>query len=77
MILINAYWEPLEFELPSPLPGSPGWRRFIDTSFDSPFDVNAPTRAPLIESSSYTVRPRSVAVLISRKPNYAPLTAEN
>lgn len=77
MILFNAYWEPLEFELPSSLPGSTGWRRFIDTSFDSPFDVTEPARAPLIEPASYTVHPRSVVVLICRKPNHTPRTAEN
>jgi pullulanase/glycogen debranching enzyme len=52
--LLNAYWEALEFELPSPLSGSAGWLRFVDTSLDSPFDVNEPTRAPLVESPGYT-----------------------
>jgi isoamylase len=76
LILLNAYWEALEFELPSPLTGSAGWLRFVDTSFDSPFDVNEPTRAPLIESPRYTARPRSAVVLICRKPNHTPRSAE-
>src|SRR5208283_2924099 len=71
LILLNAYWEALQFELPSPLPGSAGWLRFVDTSLDCPFDVNVPMRAPLIESACYTVRPRSAAVLICRKPSGA------
>jgi glycogen operon protein len=62
LILLNAYWEALQFELPSPLPGSAGWLRFIDTSLESPFDVNEATRAPLIESNGrYSFRPRSTA----------------
>jgi glycogen operon protein len=76
MILFNAYWEPLQFQLPSPLPGSAGWLRFVDTSLDTPFDVNEPPRAPLIESTSYVVQPRSVVVLLCRRPNRTPESAE-
>ena len=71
LILLNAYWEELQFELPSALPGSAGWLRFVDTSLVEWAIVNEPTRAPLIESACYTVRPRSAAVLICRKPNRA------
>lgn len=67
LIILNAYWEPLEFELPSSLPGSAGWCRFLDTSLHSPFDVSEPTRAPLHSSASYAVGPRSIVVLICRK----------
>ncbi|MGD8518432.1 MAG: glycogen debranching protein GlgX, partial [Anaerolineae bacterium] len=38
-LILNAYWEPLEFEIPSPPEHSPnGWRRVIDTSLDAPDD---------------------------------------
>ena len=67
LIILNSYWEPLEFELPSSLSGSAGWCRFLDTSLDSPFDVNEPTRAPLHSGASYAVGPRSIVVLICRK----------
>jgi glycogen operon protein len=39
-VILNAYWQPLKFELP--LPGSRGagpWRRWIDTALDSPHDI--------------------------------------
>ena len=73
LILLNACWEALQFELPSPLPGSAGWLRLVDTSLESPFDVNEVTRAPLIDSNGcYSVRPRSTVVLICRKSNGTP-----
>ena len=38
--IMNAYWEPLDFELPPPdQEYGPLWRRWIDTSQDSPNDI--------------------------------------
>lgn len=48
LILLNAYWEPVEFALPPALPQSAGWHRFIDTAMPGPFDVNEPSRAPAL-----------------------------
>jgi glycogen operon protein len=68
-LCLNAYWEPLEFELP-PLPGGPqnGWRRVIDTSLDSPDDFCAQTGAPLVEGSTIVVQPRSIVLLVAQVP---------
>jgi glycogen operon protein len=62
--MFNAYWEALTFELP-PAPGSgrQGWRRCIDTVLPSPDDIQRWQHAPDVAASSYTVQPRSVAVL--------------
>ncbi len=76
MILLNAYWQAVQFELPLPLVGSAGWLRLVDTSLDNPLDVNEPPRAPLIDSNSYAVQPRSAVVLICRKPNRTPRSTE-
>jgi len=59
--ILNAYWEPLEFELPP----MPVWRRIIDTFLPSPEDICGPTDAPLVEGSTYLVQPRSVVVLVA------------
>jgi glycogen operon protein len=63
-LILNAYWEPLEFELP---PAGQGvgdkWRRWIDTSCDSPNDIVDWEAAPLIPGNTYRVESRSVAVL--------------
>jgi len=64
--ILNAYWEPLEFELP-PLVGEPrlGWRRVIDTSLPAPEDFCPPAEAPLMGGSTYPAQPRSVVVLVA------------
>jgi glycogen operon protein len=63
--MLNAWWEPLRFELPgaSEARGA-AWRRWIDTSLPSPEDVVDWEKAPLVAGASYLVPPRSVAFLI-------------
>lgn len=63
-LMLNAYWEPLEFELPSPV--SPGWRRLVDTALDPPHDISVVQTAPVVAGSTYHVQPRSVVLLVSR-----------
>ncbi|MGD8463574.1 MAG: glycogen debranching protein GlgX [Anaerolineae bacterium] len=65
-LILNAYWEPLEFEIPSPPEHSPnGWRRVIDTSLDAPDDFCQRTEAPPVEGWVYQVQPRSVVLLVA------------
>lgn len=63
-IMINAYWESLEFELPQK--DIKKWKRIIDTSLHSPEDFYFPKKAPSIGQSSYSLPPRSVAVTFSK-----------
>jgi glycogen operon protein len=64
-LMMNAYWEPLEFELPcGPVRDASLWRRWIDTALESPFDIVEWQTAPEISSFTYRVEPRSVVVLI-------------
>jgi glycogen operon protein len=58
--IVNAYWEALEFELP--LAGQ-HWRRWIDTSLDSPHDIVPWQDAPAHERPVYPVGGRAVVVL--------------
>jgi glycogen operon protein len=62
--MFNAYWEPLTFELPEPPAGEGQWRRCIDTALPSPDDFRAPAEAPAIDGRTYTLQPRSVAVVV-------------
>ncbi|MXP22304.1 glycogen debranching protein GlgX [Gordonia sp. HNM0687] len=65
--MVNAYWEPLSFEIPSTLSStgeSSPWRRWVDTALPSPDDVGPWHTAPPVDGSEYTVQPRSVVVLI-------------
>ena len=66
-MIFNAYWEPLEFELPFAA-GQP-WRRWIDTSRDSPNDIQDWPSAPVAKGRTYLAGPRSVVVLINRRGN--------
>jgi isoamylase len=60
--ILNAYWEPLDFELP-PCRDEDSWRRWIDTSLDSPHDIVDWETAPSIPGRSYRAGARSVVVL--------------
>jgi glycogen operon protein len=61
--MLNAYWEPLTFELP-PVPAGSGqsWRRCLDTAMPSPDDIHPWDEMPTLPESSYMVQPRSVVV---------------
>jgi glycogen operon protein len=61
-LIVNAYWEPLDFELPPPDRERP-WRRWIDTSLDSPDDIVPWQNAPVFSRPSYRAGPRSVVVM--------------
>jgi glycogen operon protein len=65
-IIINAYWEPLDFELPPLTDQQEAWRRCIDTYLDPPDDILRWAQAPQQESSIYRVQPRSMVVLFGR-----------
>jgi isoamylase len=66
-VIVNAYWEPLEFELPPVVEaGQEPWRRWIDTFLDSPHDIAEWDRAPAVDGQTYRAEPRSVVVLFAR-----------
>ncbi|WFU42043.1 hypothetical protein QA640_05985 [Bradyrhizobium sp. CB82] len=59
--MFNVYWDALSFTLPA----ASIWKRVVDTSLDSPNDIVEEATAQPYVSTSYSVGPRSVAVLIS------------
>jgi glycogen operon protein len=62
--MLNAYWEPLTFELPPVPPESrQGWRRCIDTALESPDDICPWNVAPPVIQTTYVAQPRSVVLL--------------
>lgn len=63
-LIFNAYWEPLQFELPAVASGrTDSWRRWIDTFLEPPDDIVPRQEAPLLTESTYRVGPRSVVIL--------------
>jgi glycogen operon protein len=66
--ILNAYWEPLEFELPPiDAEGGNSWRRWIDTTLDSPQDIVEWETAPTVSGRTYRAGPRSVVILFARE----------
>ena len=63
-LIINAFWEALEFELPALVETGETWRRCIDTALASPADICAPSDAEPIIDGHYFAQARSVVVLI-------------
>ena len=64
-LILNAYWEPLDFELPDlDSPWFTGWRRWIDTALPSPDDIQN-AQPTLVLQSTYRAAPRSVVALVT------------
>ena len=66
-LMLNAYWEELEFELP-PIGAvhKSKWHRWIDTSLPSPDDISDWNDSPEFLEPVYQVQPRSIVALWSR-----------
>ncbi len=58
-VMINAWWQPLEFEFQQGLAGE--WRRVVDTGLESPEDIGDPVP---VAGRKYALGPRSVAVFV-------------
>ena len=63
--ILNAYWEPLEFELPAMNGASRGWLRLVDTYLEPPEDITTYEAARPIQGKTYTMGPRSVAMFVA------------
>jgi len=63
-MILNAYWEPLDFELPpgGEQGGNP-WRLWIDTSRETPNDIVPWREAPTVPGLKYRAQARSVVAL--------------
>jgi isoamylase len=63
-LMLNAYWEPLRFELPPVPEDKPRpWRRWLNTFLEPPDDICALADAPQVGDLSYLVNPRSIVAL--------------
>ena len=73
-MMFNAYWEELAFEVP-PVAEFSGheWKRWIDTSRESPDDICSWDEAASVRETVCPVQSRSVVVLVSRIKNHGNL----
>jgi len=66
-LIFNAYWESLEFELPSLEEGEQqSWYRWLDTNLGTPDGICPWSEALKLTGSTYLVQPHSVVGLIAR-----------
>lgn len=74
-IVFNAYWAPLQFNLPLPPQNINGnWHRIVDTALPSPLDI-IPLGNPLPEiQGHYLVAPRSACLFVCGGFATEPLT---
>ena len=62
-VICNAFWDPLDFELPPAPFGAAGWRRVLDTQLPSPHDFQELATAPLVSGPTYRAEARSCVML--------------
>jgi glycogen operon protein len=64
-IMINAYSETLEFEIPKSKPAERNWRVWMDTGKASPQDLYEWGKGPEYSDASLLVEAHSIAILVS------------
>jgi isoamylase len=62
-VMMNMYWEPLDFEVPTE--PQRVWRRAIDTFASTPQDIASPGQETRFMGPTCTVQGRSIMVLVS------------
>jgi isoamylase len=65
LVLLNAYWEPLVFELPK-LAGKQRWQRVVDTARNAPDDFSDPSQALNNGDKTAVVQSRSAIILTAK-----------
>jgi isoamylase len=66
-LMVNAYWEALDFEIPPVAVRGAPWRRCLDTFLDSPDDIREWADAPVLKDPIYWLQPRSIVLLVARQ----------
>ena len=64
-VIFNAYWEPLDFQLPD-LPAETRWARLVDTAQPSPADFAEPPELLGEDQQTYSATSRSTVVLTAQ-----------
>ena len=70
-LILNAWHDGLEFELPRPAAGEEGWRRLMDTGLEGGAEISRWGEAVLVRDQRYLAGPRSIVLLGSARPGLA------
>ena len=65
-MIVNAYWDVLEFEIPPLDRPQETWRRAVDTYLDPPDDICRWADARAVQGSTCLVQPRSIVLLFAK-----------
>jgi len=65
-MIVNAYWEALEFEITPLDKAQESWRRCIDTYLEPPDDICSWTNARSVQGLTCLVQSRSVVLLLAK-----------
>jgi isoamylase len=65
-LMVNAYWEALDFAVPPHHHTNDTWRLCVDTFADAPCDICHWAEAPIVTDPTCRVQPRSLVMLVSR-----------
>jgi isoamylase len=65
-LMINAYWEPLSFEIPQLDENHSQWRCCVDTFRHSPADISVWLEAETVQGRTVIVQPRSIVMLVTK-----------
>ena len=71
-VMINAYWQPLQFQIQEGAPQD--WVRIVDTDLQSPSDFSE--RGVQLQQSIYQLAPRSIVVLVRRRSDSVRMRAQ-
>jgi isoamylase len=63
--MVNAFWEPLNFELPEADAATTRWQLWIDTAQPSPADLHDWATAPAVTTSHQRVEARSLVAVFA------------
>jgi isoamylase len=66
LVMVNAWWQPLQFALPVTGLADGRWHRWIDTALPSPSDIVAWDEVAALPEPSYCVQSRSLVALLVR-----------
>ena len=64
-VAFNAYWQPLNFELPF-LQQNSSWHRIVNTALNTPEDFCSLADAPIVQNKTYRVDSRAAIVLMAK-----------